>query len=233
MRASRPTFRQSRFAGFHGRHVSLVPLRRADAAELARVPDDPAWDLLIRKPAIAGTDPGWLADALRGTRSGRERCWLIRDRLDGRLLGSTRYLNIELHNRRLEIGATWLLPEARRSSANAESKLLLLDHAFDQLGIDRVHIQADVRNARSRRAIEALGASFEGVLRRHLVLPDGSSRDTAVYSILVDEWPSLRPGVVERIASRGPAWRSTASSLVPEGVLPASPPRPGGLACPA
>jgi len=147
-------------------------------------------------------------------RRGTERCWTIRDAVDGRLLGSTRYLNIDLANSRLEIGATWLLPEARCSVANAETKLLLIDYAFDRLGMRRVHIQADVRNERSRRAIESLGATYEGVLRAHIVLPDGSSRDTAVYSIVASEWHELRPALVERVAARGADWRLRESSLV-------------------
>lgn len=122
---------------------------------------------------------------------------------------------MDLANRRLEIGATWLLPEARGSVANLESKLLLLEHAMDALGVQRVHIQADVRNGRSRQAIESLGATFEGILRRHLVLPDGSTRDTAVYSILADEWPALRLALQARIATRGATWRAVPTSLLP------------------
>lgn len=229
MRASRPTFLMPRAGVLHGTHVSLVPLRRRDAADIARVPDDPAWSLLIRRPSGAGVAPeSWVADALRGMRAGTERCWTIRDRVDGRLLGSTRYLNLDLANRRLEVGATWLLPEARGSAANAESKLLLLDHAFDRLGVQRVHIQADVRNTRSRAAIEALGATFEGVLRRHIVLPDGTTRDTAVYSILSDEWPPLRAALAERVAARTATWRVLPSSLaVPDaGEMPEGTPLP-------
>lgn len=203
MRSTRPSFLMPRAATLVGEHVLLRPLSRRDAADLAQVPDDPAWELLLRKPAGPSSTPeGWLHDALRAARRGTERSWTIRDRQTGRLLGSTRYLNVDLANRRLEIGATWLLAEARGTAANAESKLLLLDHAFEALGVQRVHIQADVRNERSRRAIEALGASFEGVLRQHIVLDDGSSRDTAVYSLLAREWPELRPALVARVAGR-------------------------------
>jgi RimJ/RimL family protein N-acetyltransferase len=199
-----------------GEHVVLTPLRRRDLDELARVPDDDAWTYLIRKPAggRAGAE-AWLEDALRCARRGTERCWVIRDSVTAQLLGSTRFLNIDIPHRRLEIGATWLLEEARGSVANAESKLALLDHAFVDLGIRRVHIQADARNARSRRAIEALGATFEGVLRQHIVLADGTSRDTAVYSILDTDWPRLRPALVSRAAERAPEWRYRESSLLP------------------
>ena len=217
MRAVRPNLiiTTGTVAELTGESIVLRPLRRRDLVDLARVPDDPAWDLLLRRPTGAGSTPdAWLADALRGVRRGSERCWTIRDRIDGRLLGSTRYLNVDRPNQRLEIGATWLLPEARGSVANAESKLLLLDHAFHDLGMRRVHIQADVRNEQSRRAIEALGATFEGVLRHHIVLRDGTSRDTAVYSILADEWPQLRVALTARVSDKPASWRQLPSSLL-------------------
>lgn len=198
-----------------GGSIVLRPLCRRDLGDLSNVPDDPAWDLLLRRPAGAGATPdAWFADALRGVRRGSERCWTIRDIADDQLLGSTRFLNLDRANQRLEIGATWLLQEARGSVANAESKLLLLDHAFGDLGMRRVHIQADVRNARSRRAIEALGATFEGVLRQHIVMSDGTSRDTAIYSILADEWPDLRTALAARIAHGDASWRQRPSSLL-------------------
>lgn len=215
MRAARPGFLAPRSTRLVGQHVLLRPVGRRDGDELDRVPDDAAWDLLLRKPAGVGVEPGaWLADAMRGARRGTERCWTIRDRTSGQLLGSTRFLNMDLHHRRLEIGATWLLPEARGTVANAESKLLLLDHAFGDLGIDRVHVQADALNLRSRAAIEALGATYEGTMRRHIIRPDGTTRDTAVYSILVDEWPDLRPALVTRAMARGAGWRERPSSLL-------------------
>lgn len=234
MRTPRASFLGPRAATLRGEHVLLQPISRRDASELSRVPDDEGWELLLRRPAgglgagratghgggdasgaTDATSEQWLDDALHGVRRGTERCWTIRDAVDGRLLGSTRYLNIDVPNARLEIGATWLLPEARGSVANAESKLLLIDYAVDVLGVRRVHIQADVRNARSRRAIEALGATFEGTLREHIVLADGTSRDTAVYSILASEWPALRTTLAARVAARAADWRGRASSLLP------------------
>jgi RimJ/RimL family protein N-acetyltransferase len=216
MHAWRPTILTRATPSLVGEHVILVPLSRGDLPELERVPDDPAFDLLLRPPVGRDTDArAWLDDALRCVRRGGERCWTIRDRLDGRLLGSTRFLNVDLAHRRLEVGATWLLAEARGTAANAESKLLLLDHAFLALGVERVHIQADVENARSRRAIESLGATFEGVLRRHRVRRDGTSQDTAVYSIIAGEWPELRAGILARAARSGPGWRVRALSLLP------------------
>lgn len=213
MRPAIPTPITSRGSLLEGPSIQLRPLSRRDLPELALVPSDPAFDLLLRPPSGDGVDAAaWLDDALRCVRRGTERCWTIRDRTSGRLLGSTRFLNVDLHHRRLEIGATWLVADARGTGANAESKLLLLDHAFGDLGVERVHIQADVENVRSRRAIEALGATYEGVLRRHAVRRDGSVRDTAVYSIIADEWMGLRPALVERAATRRQADCSAAST---------------------
>lgn len=197
-----------------GEHVVLRPLTRRDLPDISQVPEDPAFDLLLRPPVGAGVSAvTWLEDAVRCARRGTERCWTIRDRADGRLLGSTRLLNVDLANRRLEIGATWLLAEARGTCANAESKLLLLDHAFHDLGVARVHIQADAANARSRAAIESLGATAEGVLRQHAQRRDGTMRDTAVYSIIAEEWPDLRPALEARVAGRTPAWRERGAAL--------------------
>ncbi|MCW2960304.1 MAG: acetyltransferase [Thermoleophilia bacterium] len=223
MHVTRPTYLTPRPSSLRGAHVALHPVRARDLAELATIPDDDAWRLLLRPPAGPGVSAqAWLDDALRQVRRGTERCWLVRDRETGQLLGSTRFLNMDLANRRLEIGSTWLLAEARGTVANAESKLLLLDHAFHDLGVRRVHIQADVRNTRSRHAIERLGATYEGVLRSHIVLPDGSSRDTAVYSILDSDWQELRPRLLMRAAGRGPDWRTRHATLLPLTALGAS-----------
>lgn len=214
MHVTRPSYLTPRPSMLCGTHLALHPLRARDLAELRTVPDDDAWRMLLRPPAGPGVSAdAWLEDALRQVRRGTERCWLVRDRETGQLLGSTRFLNMDLANRRVEVGATWLLAEARGTVANVESKLLLLDHAFHDLGVRRVHVQADVRNTRSRRAIEALGATFEGVLRSHIVLADGSSRDTAVYSILDQDWSALRPQLEARGALRGPDWRGRGSTL--------------------
>jgi RimJ/RimL family protein N-acetyltransferase len=129
---------------------------------------------------------------------------------DGTIVGCTRYLNVTWWPDRplpteVEIGGTWLGAEAQRSSINTEAKLLLLTHAFDVWGVHRVAICTDALNERSRRAIERIGAQFEGILRRHrastghATVP-GTPRDTAAYSIIADEWPAVRAGLEERCA---------------------------------
>jgi N-acetyltransferase len=118
------------------------------------------------------------------------------------VIGSTSYLEPRPQDRSVEIGATWLTPSAWRSGANVEAKLLMLAHAFDVLGCVRVELKTDARNERSRRAIEALPAQFEGIHRQHMVLPDGALRDSAWYSVIDREWPEVRDNLRRRLAAR-------------------------------
>jgi RimJ/RimL family protein N-acetyltransferase len=110
----------------------------------------------------------------------------------GRAVGSTSYLDIQPQNRALEIGGTWYAPPFQRTGVNTECKFLLLQHAFEQLGCLRVQFKTDLRNERSQRALERIGAMKEGLLRKNLTMPDGYQRSSVVYSILDDEWPAVR-----------------------------------------
>ncbi|MBZ9750067.1 GNAT family N-acetyltransferase [Deinococcus sp. HMF7604] len=112
--------------------------------------------------------------------------------VDGVYAGATRYMEMRLAHRRLEIGSTWLAPAHMRTPANRTFKRLLLGHAFETLGALRVEIKTDLLNLRSQRAIEGLGAVREGVLRQHMPRLDGSQRDTVLYSIVAAEWPAVR-----------------------------------------
>jgi N-acetyltransferase len=118
--------------------------------------------------------------------------FVIKDRAAGKLLGSTRFFDISAVNRNLEIGSTWLTPSVWRSAVNTECKYLLLQHCFETLDTIRVQLKTDSRNTRSQRAIERLGAVKEGVLRNHMILPDGYVRDSVYYSILDREWPTVK-----------------------------------------
>ena len=123
--------------------------------------------------------------------------------LEGTLIGSSSYLNVDAANRRLEIGNTWYVASARRSGVNSETKLLMLGHAFDELSCVAVEFRTHFFNFISRAAIERLGAKLDGVLRSHQVLPDGSRRDTVVYSILDIEWPAVRNNLRYRLDRNG------------------------------
>jgi RimJ/RimL family protein N-acetyltransferase len=124
----------------------------------------------------------------------------IRLNADGRLIGSTRYLNIAPEHRRLEIGWTWLHPDHWGGRINAAAKLLLFAHAFETLGAHRVELRTDALNARARRAILKLGAAEEGILRRHMVMAGGRVRDTVQFAVIDADWPAVRAGLAARIA---------------------------------
>ena len=117
-------------------------------------------------------------------------------------MGSTRYLNLRPEHRGLEIGWTWISPSAWSTGANVEAKLLMLEHAFERLGCMRVEFQTNARNERSRNALEALPARFEGVFRKHKIVRGGEIRDTAYYSIVDDEWPEVEANLRRRLARR-------------------------------
>ena len=122
-------------------------------------------------------------------------------RPDGTVIGMTTYMNVDAGNRRLEIGSTWNARSAQRSGTNTQSKLLLLTHAFETLHCIAVEFRTHWLNRQSRAAIERLGAKLDGVLRQHQVMPDGTLRDTVVYSILDSEWPAVRNELRRRLAS--------------------------------
>jgi RimJ/RimL family protein N-acetyltransferase len=137
--------------------------------------------------------------ALAAQAAGRELPFATIEQVSGRIVGSTRYLNIEPVHRRLEIGYTWVAPSWQGSGINKEAKLLMLAHAFDVLGALRVEFKTDTRNVESRRALLALGAIEEGVLRSHMASHAGR-RDTVYYSVLATEWPRVRARLAARVA---------------------------------
>jgi N-acetyltransferase len=144
----------------------------------------------------------WLEEALEATADGREAAFATIDATSGRPLGSTRYLTMRPADRALEIGWTWLTPAAWSTGANAEAKLLMLQHAFEHLGCVRVEFKTDARNERSRAALAALPAQFEGIFRKHRIPRGVGVRDSAYYSVIDDEWPVVERRLRERITAR-------------------------------
>ena len=134
----------------------------------------------------------WVEEMLRRQAKGTDLPFAIIDLASGQPAGATRYMTIEPANRSLEIGGSWLGRAYRRTAANTESKYLLLHHAFEVLGCVRVQFRTDLRNERSQRAIERLGAVREAVLRKYSILPDGYPRSSVFYSIIDDEWPGVK-----------------------------------------
>lgn len=183
-----------------GRMVRLEPLRPEHAPELASICQDEIFEfttLLLRTQADV---EAYIATALENAARGTEQPFIIRHRETGAPLGTTRYLNISRPDRTLEIGHTWLAPSAWRTRVNTECKFLLFRHAFEQLQVIRVQFKTDKRNARSRAAIERIGAKFEGILRNHLLVRGGIVRDSAVYSVIDTEWPEVKARLEERLA---------------------------------
>jgi RimJ/RimL family protein N-acetyltransferase len=186
-----------------GRHVRLEPLDDAHAPGLLAVGRDPAVFRHMLRPAFTGRDDvrAFLDAARAAAAAGTQLPFAILALPGGEVAGSTRYLNISTGDSGLEIGWTFLGASFQRTAVNTECKYLLLSHAFETLGAVRVQLKTDVRNERSRRAIERLGAVFEGVLRKYQLTQGDRHRDTALYSILDDEWPAVRLRLREKLAA--------------------------------
>ena len=186
--------------------VRLEPLGPEHEPGLRAAAQAPqTWTWLL-EPSPAGDDAvfdAWLADALAAGAAGTEAPFVTIDRRTDRVVGSTRFMTLRPEHRGLEIGWTWLHPDAWRTGINVQAKALQLEHAFERLGCLRVELKAHARNERSRGAMERLGASFEGILRRYQVTPniDGGVRDSAFYSVTDLDWPALKPVLAERIAA--------------------------------
>lgn len=184
-----------------GKAVELKPLDPADRDGLvAAASDGELWTLFYtRVPSPEHMDDA-IAGFLRKRDSGSMLPFTVRLVSTGEIVGMTTFCNIDASNRRLEIGYTWYARSAQRTGVNAECKLLLLTHAFEELGCIAVELRTHWMNQQSRRAIERLGAKQDGVLRSHMVMPDGSVRDTVVFSIIHGEWPAVRSELCRRLA---------------------------------
>jgi len=176
-----------------GRIVRLEPLALEHVPALAEVGLDPAiWRWTIARPQSVADLREWAEATMRNRDAGTELPFVTIEEATGRPIGSTRYLNIVPEHRRLEIGWTWVAPPWQRSGANREAKLLQLTHAFETLGCRRVEFKTDSRNEASRNALLGIGATFEGIFRNHMVMPDGPMRHSAWYSVIVEEWPDVK-----------------------------------------
>ena len=183
-----------------GHWVALEPLCEWHRTPLREAADDERiWRATLVRAMGDGFD-AWFDAALAERQAGRWLPFAVRRLSDMSYVGSTSYLDITPRHRRLEIGATWYHPQSWGTNVNPECKLLLLQHAFDVIGVRRVAFVTDILNRHSQGAIEKLGATREGILRSHMVAQGGRARDSVVFSIVAEEWPRVRGGLMARVA---------------------------------
>ena len=183
-----------------GKRVTLVPLRAEHAEPLAEVGLDPAlWEFTPSAVRTPEEMAGYVAAALRDREAGHALPFVIVESAGGKIVGSTRYANIIPAHRRLEIGWTWLARPWQRTAVNTEAKFLLLRHAFEVMGANRVELKTDALNLRSRSAILRIGAREEGIFREHMITSSGRLRDTVYFSILRTEWDGVSAVLRKRI----------------------------------
>lgn len=177
-----------------GSHVRLEPLSEEHVPDLAAVGcDDRIWEFLVYgKIRTEKEMRGWVQEMLFRQSQGKDLPFSVIHLESGQAIGATRFMEIEPLHRRLEIGGTWYGLEYQRTAANTECKYLLLTHAFETLGCIRVQLKTDSRNIRSQKAIERLGAVKEGILRNHMITPEGFVRHSVHYSIIDSEWPLVK-----------------------------------------
>lgn len=184
-----------------GSVIRLEPLGLHHVDALYAVGTDPSlWALTLSRVNALADMESYVAQALADQRDGTALPFATVERSTGRVIGSTRYMNISPAHLRVEIGSTWIAPPWQRTGVNTEAKLLMLRHAFDSLGCRRVELKTSALNMRSRTAMLRIGAVEEGTLRRHMVNPDGSARDSVYYSILDSEWPAARQRLTSMVA---------------------------------
>ncbi len=185
-----------------GKHVRLEPMTEAHIPGLTMIGVGQSfWDFMLYGNMETEADmQNWVRDIIARGEKGTDLPFVAIHLASGRVAGATRYLNIMPKDRGLEIGGTWYGPEFQRSPVNTECKYLLLTHAFETLGCIRVQLKTDLRNERSQKAIERIGAKKEGVLRNHMILPDGRIRHSVFYSILDTEWSEVKKRLEEMLA---------------------------------
>lgn len=185
-------------------HTRLEPLSPSHRTDLAKVAlDADLWRFTPTQIHSLEDLDAYIARAIAEHKAGIGLPFATIERATGRAIGSTRLGNIDVPNRRVEIGWSWLGRDYQRKAFNTEAKLLLLTHAFDHMGCIRVEIRVDTLNEKSRRAVVRLGAREEGTLRQHMILPSGRVIDWVYYGILRDEWPAIRAGLEQKLATHG------------------------------
>ncbi|MDE1161603.1 MAG: GNAT family protein [Acidobacteriaceae bacterium] len=186
-----------------GQHVRLEPLRPHHLDQLERIAlDEQTWKFMVA-PLLTRADlEHWAEHGWEQERLGKMMVWVTYAKnADGSetLAGGTRFMDVNLKDRNVEIGNSWIIPELRGTKVNAEAKYLQLRYGFETLGLERIALKAHAANLRSQAAIKGLGAKYEGTFRRHMIMPDGSYRDSAWFSIIREEWPETKDTLERRL----------------------------------
>ena len=187
-----------------GRHVRLEPLSEAHVPDLCRVGLEPSiWRNMVYGDIDSQAKMlGFVQDLLRRQAAGTDLPFAVIHLAVDRAIGCTRFMDIQRSNRGVEIGGTWYGLAYQHTVVNTECKYLLLHHAFETWGCIRVQLKTDLRNERSQRAIERIGAVREGILRNHMIRADGTIRDSVYYSIIDSEWPAVKARLKEKLGNR-------------------------------
>jgi len=184
-----------------GQTVNLIPMLAEHAEALMKVGNHPSiWKYLpVKYPETLQDYQSFIAEARQREQDLGDVAFVVYHKEEDRIVGTTRYLDVQKPHRGLEIGWTWLGTDYWRTAVNTECKYLLLCHAFDDLGAIRVQLKTDSRNNRSQKAIERIGAKREGTLRNHYIMPDGYQRNTVLFSITQKEWKEVKPQLTLRL----------------------------------
>ncbi len=183
-----------------GRHVRLEPLSLSHLEELCDIGIvEELWRWIPTQVTTPGQMKAYVELALTERTNGVSMPFAQIERAGGRVIGSTRYMNIERTHRRLEIGSTWIAPAWQRTAINTEAKYLLLRHAFEDLGCMRVELKPDSLNEKSRNAILRIGAKQEGIFRNHMITSNGRIRHTVYFSVIDSEWPAVKAELERRL----------------------------------
>jgi RimJ/RimL family protein N-acetyltransferase len=182
-------------------YVALVPIENAHIDGLFEAGQDPSvWQWTTASYCGTLDQAGdWVKSCLEKVRLGAQQTFVIVDKVADKIVGSSSYLNVALEHKSIEIGYTFLSPLAQKTHINRRCKLLLLQHAFETLNLNRVAFQTHEKNQRSRQAISGIGAGFEGIMRNNRIQHDGSMRSSAIYSILRTEWPQTRINLLNKL----------------------------------
>ena len=175
----------------------MRPAHAAQLLEAGRARE--IWEWMPTRPITAESMDAWLAKATQAESQGREYPFVVVRLDENRVIGSTRYLEVQPDDRTVEIGWTWYTPNAWGGIVNPEAKYLLMRHAFEDWGAIRVALKTDINNLHSQAAIKKLGARYEGTLRNQRIRPDGSYRDTVVFSVIQSEWPGVKARLEARL----------------------------------